>query len=398
MADVAAAVEPPGRRAVTLSAVADAIEGLCGSVPVVRVGIDGVDGAGKTVFGDELGDVLTGRGWRVVRASVDGFHHPPDVRYRQGRHSPEGFFEDSYDYAALRRLLLDPLSAPGPRQIVRRIHDVHAEAAVEPVVEQAGDVDVLVFDGIFVHRPELRDVWDYSVFLDVDFDVSIPRGAARGHGDPDPTAASNRRYVAGQRLYLRQCHPRRLASCVVDNTVLEDAHVVDLPRVEPRDDVVQLARPEDVDALLDLRDRLARWLTRRGVDQWTPGELPAEWLAAWVDQQAIHVLRRDGRLVAAVAVIWDDPEVWGHDDGTAGYVHLLMVDRADAGRGLGERMLAHAEQQIARAGRTLARLDAVTANPFLDVWYRARGYRPVGTRVFPDPRWHDTTLYEKPLR
>ena len=389
---------PAGRRAATLSAVADAIIGLCGSVPVVRVGIDGVDGAGKTVFGDELADVLTGRGCRVLRASVDGFHNPPDVRYRQGRRSPEGFFDDSYDYAALDRLLLDPLSSSGERRIVRRIYDVRAETVVEPVVDHVGEVDVLVFDGIFVHRPELRDVWDYSVFLDVDFEVSIPRGAARGYGNSGPAAASNRRYVEGQRLYLRQCHPRRHASCVVDNTVLADAHIIDMPVAGSADDVVELARPGDVDALLELRDRLAGWLARRSIEQWTPGELPAERLAAWVDQQAVHVVRRGGRLVAAVAVLWDDPEVWGHDDGTAGYVHLLMADRIHAGTGLGDRMLAHAEQHITRTGRTLARLDAVTSNPFLDTWYRVRGYQPVGTRTFPGLRWHDTTLYEKVLR
>lgn len=389
--------QPAGRRAATLSAVAGAIEERCGSVPVVRVGIDGVDGAGKTVFGDELAEMLTGRGRRVVRASVDGFHHPPEVRYRQGRHSHEGFFHDSYDYPALRRLLLDPLSAPGPHRIVRRIYDVHAEAAVEPVVEHVGDVDVLVFDGIFVHRPELRDVWDYSVFLDVTFGVSIPRGAARDDGDPDPTAASNRRYVEGQRLYLHQCHPRRHADCVIDNTVLEDAHVIDTADTYHVDGDVKLATSEDVDVLLGLRDRLAGWLTRRGVRQWMPGELPAERLAEWVDREAIHVLRREGRLVAAVAVMWEDTSLWGIDDGSAGYIHLLMVDRTHAGRGLGDRMLAHAEGHIVRTGRTLARLDAVTANPFLDTWYRARGYKPVGTTEFPDPRWHDTTLYEKAL-
>lgn len=57
-----------------------------------RVAIDGVDGAGKTHFADELADVPTGRGTPVVRASVDGFHHPPEVRHRRGRGSPEGYF------------------------------------------------------------------------------------------------------------------------------------------------------------------------------------------------------------------------------------------------------------------------------------------------------------------
>jgi len=34
---------------------------------------------------------------------------------------------------------------------------------------------VLVFDGIFLHRPELRNAWSLSIFLDASFDVTIPR-------------------------------------------------------------------------------------------------------------------------------------------------------------------------------------------------------------------------------
>lgn len=88
------------------------------------------------------------------------------------------------------------------------------------------DDTVLVFDGIFLHRPELRDDWDVSVFLDVGFEVSIPRGAARGYGDPDPAAASNRRYVEGQRLYLDRCQPERHATFVIDNEHLDAPRVV----------------------------------------------------------------------------------------------------------------------------------------------------------------------------
>ena len=43
---------------------------------VTRVGIDGVDGAGKTTFADELALTLEGLGRRAIRASIDGFHSP----------------------------------------------------------------------------------------------------------------------------------------------------------------------------------------------------------------------------------------------------------------------------------------------------------------------------------
>jgi uridine kinase len=58
----------------------------------LRVGIDGVDGAGKTVMADELASIVRVRGRKVIRASVDGFHNPKEIRYRRGRGSAKGFF------------------------------------------------------------------------------------------------------------------------------------------------------------------------------------------------------------------------------------------------------------------------------------------------------------------
>jgi uridine kinase len=185
-----------------------------------RVAVDGVDGAGKTHFADELAEVLSGRGRPVVRASVDGFHHPREVRHRHGRGSPEGYFRDSYDYPRMIELLLDPLGPGGSGRYVRAVYDVHAESPVRVAPETAAPDAVLVLDGIFAHRDELVGFWDYSVFLHVPFEVSIPRGAVRGYGDPDPAAESNRRYIEGQRRYLAECDPRSRATVVIDNTDL----------------------------------------------------------------------------------------------------------------------------------------------------------------------------------
>jgi uridine kinase len=52
---------------------------------VVRVAIDGVDGAGKTHLADELAALLQELGRTTIRASVDGFHNPQAVRYQKGR-------------------------------------------------------------------------------------------------------------------------------------------------------------------------------------------------------------------------------------------------------------------------------------------------------------------------
>jgi uridine kinase len=188
---------------------------------VIRVAIDGVDGAGKTVFADELADAITRP---VIRAGVDGFHHPRRIRHRAGRTSPEGFFHDSHDYALLRRVLLDPLAPGGDGRHRTAAFDHRTDTPIDTPWQHAPADAVLVFDGIFLHRPELRDLWDHSVFLHVDFAVSVPRMAHRDGTSPGP--AAHHRHIEGQRLYLSLCRPAEHASVVVDNNDLTAPRII----------------------------------------------------------------------------------------------------------------------------------------------------------------------------
>ncbi len=63
----------------------------------VIIAVDGIDGAGKTVFADALAEVFAEGGSAVFRASIDDFHRPRVERYARGRRSPEGFYRDSFD-------------------------------------------------------------------------------------------------------------------------------------------------------------------------------------------------------------------------------------------------------------------------------------------------------------
>jgi uridine kinase len=192
---------------------------------IVRVAIDGVDGAGKTTFADELARVLEAMDRRVIRASVDGFHNSASIRYRRGRTSPEGFFADSYNYEQLRAALLDPLGPRGTKRYRTAVFDHRSDSPVSMPEKVADSGAILVFDGIFLHRPELRRYWDFSIFLDVGFDVSIPRGAQRGEGSADVDAPENRRYVEGQKIYLRDCEPRKFATVTVNNEDLAAPYI-----------------------------------------------------------------------------------------------------------------------------------------------------------------------------
>lgn len=191
---------------------------LPGGTDAVRVAVDGVDGAGKSVFADELAQVLRGQGRPVIRASVDDFHRPRAERYRRGRSSPSGFWLDSFDYPRLRNDLLDRLARGGSRRYRAAVHDVVTNRYLDEPWQIASPGAVLVFDGLFLHRDELRGLWDLSVLLDVPFRVTAARMSVRDGTSPDPDHPMMRRYVTAQRNYFDTCDPVRRADIVIDNT------------------------------------------------------------------------------------------------------------------------------------------------------------------------------------
>ena len=195
---------------------------------MIRVAIDGVDGAGKTTLADALAPLVAAQGRPVIRASIDDFHHPRALRYARGRYSPDGFYLDSYDYDSFRTLLLDPLSPEGSGRYAARRFDLDNDRPFDLVIQQAQPTAALIVDGIFLHRPELRSYWNISIFLKVDFEVSLPRGAQRGStfDATDAASPSNQRYVGGQKLYLGACAPEQRADIVIGYNDLREPSIL----------------------------------------------------------------------------------------------------------------------------------------------------------------------------
>jgi uridine kinase len=183
----------------------------------VIVAVDGVDGAGKTYFADSLAAEM-GRGSNAVfRASMDDFHRPRADRYARGRDSAEGFYSDSYDYRTFRRILTDPFRIGRIGSFVLQAFDLERNMPIEPKWTTAPDDAVLIVDGIFLNRPELKGIWNYSIWLDVDPEVAAERMVVRDGPPRNPTT----RYTGGQELYLEEAKPRETANAIIDNTDFE---------------------------------------------------------------------------------------------------------------------------------------------------------------------------------
>lgn len=170
---------------------------------MTRIGIDGIDGAGKTLLGEEVAQLLTARGRPAVRVSLDQFERPPAERYARGELSPEGYYLDAFDF---ERFHAHVLSVDGPQELV------------------------IVADGVFLQRPELAGLWDATVWVEADLEIAAQRGAARNRvwfDSLDDTHERYRvRYLPAQRRYIQEQRPHERATFVFRNTDLTEPQLI----------------------------------------------------------------------------------------------------------------------------------------------------------------------------
>jgi uridine kinase len=184
-----------------------------------RVGIDGFCASGKTTLADALALELRAAGREVVRVCGDNFQNPPEVRWQLGRRSPEGFLRHSIDFPALRTLLLEPLGPNGSRNFRSSCYDVHASRVNLSVERTARDTAVLLLDGLFLHAPPLEHCFDFTIFVDAEFETCLRRALGRKQERSDDLteleAVYREKYIPGFELYCREVGPRERASGVV---------------------------------------------------------------------------------------------------------------------------------------------------------------------------------------
>lgn len=187
----------------------------------VRVAIDGADAAGKSILANELAESLIHVGRNVIRASIDGFHKPKKERYKRGTDSAEGYYYYSFDYNSLRKALLIPLGPGGNLQYNPAVFDYRTDSPIQESMQLAQKDSILLFDGVFLLRPELIEHWDYRIFVKVSFETVLQRVLSRDqHLFGSTEEVRNRylrRYIPGQKFYLKESKPETNANIVIDN-------------------------------------------------------------------------------------------------------------------------------------------------------------------------------------
>jgi hypothetical protein len=170
-----------------------------------RVGVDGPVQRDAERLADQVGLELAAQAVPVARVRAEDFLRARSLRLEHGRDDPDAFFDSWYDWAALRREVLDPLGPDGSGEWLPRLRDPDADRPYRQPRQPAANGTVALVSGRFLGRWELSAGLDLLVLLDV-------TPAARSRRVP---ADERARVLPAWQRYLDECDPAARADLVV---------------------------------------------------------------------------------------------------------------------------------------------------------------------------------------
>jgi uridine kinase len=181
----------------------------------ILVALDGPSGAGKSTVAAAL---AAATGWTIVPS--DDFFAAEITAAEWDARSAEERARDAIDWRRLRREALEPLLA-GRAAEWHPFDFASGERAdgtygMSREAVRRSPASVIILDGAYSARPELADLIDLSVLLDVPASVCGARLVARD--DPDFLAAWHSRWDAAETFYFTHVRPRASFDLVVDAT------------------------------------------------------------------------------------------------------------------------------------------------------------------------------------
>jgi uridine kinase len=181
--------------------------------PPLVVAIDGGSGAGKSILGSMVAEVL---GAALIR--TDDFYAANISNAEWDRRSPREKVAAVIDWQRLRNQVLEPLLCGQPAQWHPfDFRGVRPDGTypLHPEPTYCGPAAVIVLEGAYSSRPELADLITLAVLVDSPADVRHKRLEFRE--DPDFLRAWHARWDEAEEYYFSEVRPKSSFDLVVTN-------------------------------------------------------------------------------------------------------------------------------------------------------------------------------------
>lgn len=190
-----------------------------------RVGINGIEGTGKTVFCEKLTQYLVEHKLDAIQVSIDGYHNTKEIRYRQGRDSAKGYYEDGYCEKEFVEKVLKSSQTENP-SYVASIHDLETDEILDLEPIPLSNKTILLTDGSYLFKEIYAEYWDLKIYLKTDFETASKRGIHRDSaqlgGFEKAKEKYENRYHLASKMYIEENNPESKADFIINNSDFEN--------------------------------------------------------------------------------------------------------------------------------------------------------------------------------
>lgn len=184
---------------------------------IYTVGIDGLGGAGKSTIVNSLKLQLQNEDYHPYVLHIDDFIHPKHIRYDQSKEDWYCYYNIQWRYDYLVEEILSPIKNGDKIDKLIELYDKENDRyVIQRIYIPHGSV--LLLEGIFLQRKEIKSYLDFIIYLDVPQEVRLNRVLTRdGYmgGLEDIKCKYERRYFPAEKKYILEYSPIENANFVL---------------------------------------------------------------------------------------------------------------------------------------------------------------------------------------
>jgi len=162
------------------------------------VGINGIDCSGKTTFAKSVSEYFTHHKIENDYLDIDNFNNPAieSATYK-------AFVSGSWDEKDLNKYY----------KLIINYSD-----AISAVSEYKKKYPLVILEGIFIYKPQLADLFDLKIYLDINISLGRKRFAKRRSlkQDKRPFEIYDEIWMLSHIRYESEVHPKRISDLVID--------------------------------------------------------------------------------------------------------------------------------------------------------------------------------------
>lgn len=196
--------------------VINGIKNIVSDKRTIFVGLDGLGGAGKSTVSEEMQRILKNEEYNVFILHIDDFIHKRAVRYNDNYKEWECYYNLQWRYDYLLESVINPLKS-GKESIKFELYDKENDTYFDNTL-YVPIGSIIIIEGVFLQRSEIKDIFDYMIYIDVSEEIRLERVLKRdtyiGETDKIKIKYENR-YFPAERVYVKEYSPVINADIVI---------------------------------------------------------------------------------------------------------------------------------------------------------------------------------------